>query len=79
MNSAREWAERLADGPTLAIGAIKLGMARAQHGTFRDALHWEAMMLSREESILQIIKVVSAMVMEMRPMISLVEPFQVMT
>lgn len=44
--TAREWAERLAAGPTLSIGAIKLGMRRALHGTFRDALHWEAMMLS---------------------------------
>jgi 2-(1,2-epoxy-1,2-dihydrophenyl)acetyl-CoA isomerase len=46
MDTAREWAERLAAGPTLSIGAMKLGMRRAQHGTFRDALHWEAMMLS---------------------------------
>jgi 2-(1,2-epoxy-1,2-dihydrophenyl)acetyl-CoA isomerase len=46
MDAAREWAARLAAGPTLAIGAIKLGMRRALHGTFRDALHWEAMMQS---------------------------------
>jgi 2-(1,2-epoxy-1,2-dihydrophenyl)acetyl-CoA isomerase len=46
MDTAREWAERLASGPTLSIGAMKLGMRRALHGTFRDALHWEAMMLS---------------------------------
>lgn len=46
MDTAREWAARLAAGPTLAIGAIKLGMRRALHTTFRDALHWEAMMLS---------------------------------
>ena len=46
MDTAREWAARLASGPTLSIGAIKLGMHRALHGTFRDALHWEAMMLS---------------------------------
>jgi 2-(1,2-epoxy-1,2-dihydrophenyl)acetyl-CoA isomerase len=46
MDAAREWAGRLAAGPTLAIGAIKLGMARALHGTLRDALHWEAMMIS---------------------------------
>ncbi len=44
--TAREWAVRLAAGPTLSIGAMKLGMQRALHGTFRDALHWEAMMLS---------------------------------
>jgi len=46
MDTAREWATRLAAGPTLAIGAIKLGMRRALHATFRDTLHWEAMMLS---------------------------------
>ena len=46
MGAAREWAERLAAGPTLSIGAIKLGMRRALHTTFRDALHWEAMMLA---------------------------------
>lgn len=46
MITAREWAERLAAGPTVSIGAIKLGMRRALHGTFRDALHWEAMMIS---------------------------------
>jgi 2-(1,2-epoxy-1,2-dihydrophenyl)acetyl-CoA isomerase len=46
MESAHEWAARLAAGPTLSIGAMKLGMRRAQHGTLRDALHWEAMMLS---------------------------------
>jgi 2-(1,2-epoxy-1,2-dihydrophenyl)acetyl-CoA isomerase len=44
--TACEWAARLAAGPTLAIGATKLGMHRALHGTFRDALHWEAMMIS---------------------------------
>ena len=44
--TAREWAERLAAGPTLSIGAIKLGMRRALHGTFRDSLHWEAMMMA---------------------------------
>jgi 2-(1,2-epoxy-1,2-dihydrophenyl)acetyl-CoA isomerase len=46
MATAHEWAARLAAGPTLSIGAMKLGMHRAQHGTLRDALHWEAMMLS---------------------------------
>jgi 2-(1,2-epoxy-1,2-dihydrophenyl)acetyl-CoA isomerase len=46
IDTAREWAARLAAGPTLSIGAMKLGMQRALHGTFRDALHWEAMMLS---------------------------------
>jgi len=46
MDAAREWAARLAAGPTLSIGAIKLGMWRSLHTTFRDALHWEAMMIS---------------------------------
>jgi 2-(1,2-epoxy-1,2-dihydrophenyl)acetyl-CoA isomerase len=46
MTTAREWAERLASGPTLSIGAIKLGMRQALHTTFRDAMHWEAMMIS---------------------------------
>ncbi len=46
MDTAREWAARLAAGPTLSIGAMKLGIRRALHGTFRDTLHWEAMMLS---------------------------------
>ena len=46
MSTAREWAARLAAGPTLAIGASKLGMQRALHSTFRDTLHWEAMMIS---------------------------------
>jgi 2-(1,2-epoxy-1,2-dihydrophenyl)acetyl-CoA isomerase len=44
--TTHEWAARLAAGPTLSLGAMKLGMRRALHGTFRDALHWEAMMLS---------------------------------
>jgi 2-(1,2-epoxy-1,2-dihydrophenyl)acetyl-CoA isomerase len=44
MEAARQWAERLAAGPTLAIGAIKLALRRNLHGSFRDALHWEAMM-----------------------------------
>jgi 2-(1,2-epoxy-1,2-dihydrophenyl)acetyl-CoA isomerase len=46
MDRAHEWAARLAAGPTLSIGAMKLGMRRAQQGSLRDALHWEAMMLS---------------------------------
>jgi 2-(1,2-epoxy-1,2-dihydrophenyl)acetyl-CoA isomerase len=46
METAREWAQRLATGPTVSIGAIKLGMTRSLHGTLRDALHWEAMMIS---------------------------------
>jgi 2-(1,2-epoxy-1,2-dihydrophenyl)acetyl-CoA isomerase len=46
MDTARQWAARLAAGPALSIGAMKLGMRRALHGSLRDALHWEAMMLS---------------------------------
>lgn len=46
MQTGREWAARLAAGPTVALGAIKLGMRRALHSTYRDTLHWEAMMLS---------------------------------
>ena len=44
--TAHKWAGRLAAGPTLAIGAIKLGLRRGLHNSFRDALHWEAMMQS---------------------------------
>jgi len=44
--TAQEWAARLASGPTISIGAIKLGLRRAAHGTFRDAMHWEASMIS---------------------------------
>jgi 2-(1,2-epoxy-1,2-dihydrophenyl)acetyl-CoA isomerase len=46
LETSREWAARLAAGPTLSIGAIKLGMQRALDGTMRDAMHWEAMMIS---------------------------------
>jgi len=45
MEKTLEWAQRLANGPTLALGAIKLGLRRALHGSLRDTLHWEAMML----------------------------------
>ncbi len=44
--TGRAWAARLAAGPTLSIGVMKLGMRRGLHGSFRDALHSEAMMLS---------------------------------
>jgi 2-(1,2-epoxy-1,2-dihydrophenyl)acetyl-CoA isomerase len=46
MATARSWATRLAAGPTLSLGAMKLAMRRGLHGTFRDALHAEAAMLS---------------------------------
>ena len=45
-DTARQWGARLAAGPTRAIGAIKLGIRRSLHGTFRDSLHWEATMQS---------------------------------
>ncbi len=46
LGTAREWAARLAAGPTLSIGAMKLGMRRGLQGSFRDALNSEAMMLA---------------------------------
>lgn len=46
LDTASRWASRLAAGPAVSIGAIKLGLRRASHGTFRDALHWESMMIS---------------------------------
>jgi len=46
MSTAGEWAARLAAGPVLSIGAIKLGMWRSLHTTFRDTMHWEAMMIA---------------------------------
>jgi 2-(1,2-epoxy-1,2-dihydrophenyl)acetyl-CoA isomerase len=46
MDTARKWAARLASGPTVSIGAMKLGMRRGLQSSFRDTLHWEAMMLS---------------------------------
>jgi hypothetical protein len=42
--------QRLAAGPALSMGAIKLGMRRALHRTYRDALHWEAMMIARRRA-----------------------------
>ncbi|MBN1661595.1 MAG: enoyl-CoA hydratase/isomerase family protein [Anaerolineae bacterium] len=46
MDMAQAWAARLAAGPTLSIGAMKLAMRRAQEGTFRDALLSEATLLA---------------------------------
>jgi 2-(1,2-epoxy-1,2-dihydrophenyl)acetyl-CoA isomerase len=46
LETAHQWAARLASGPTLSIGAIKLGMRQGLHTTFRDTMHWEAMMIS---------------------------------
>ena len=43
-DTAQEWGARLAAGPTLALGAIKLGIRRGLHSSFRDSLHWEAAM-----------------------------------
>ncbi len=44
MDTAHKLAARLAAGPTLAIGATKLGIRRSLHGSFRASLHWEATM-----------------------------------
>jgi len=46
LDTAHEWAARLAAGPTLSIGAMKLAMRRGLHGTFRDALQSEATLIS---------------------------------
>jgi 2-(1,2-epoxy-1,2-dihydrophenyl)acetyl-CoA isomerase len=39
---AREWAKRLAQGPTVALGLMKLGMNRGLQMTLHDVLHYEA-------------------------------------
>ena len=44
MEGAREWAMRLAQGPSKALGALKLGLRRSIDSTFSDVLHWEAML-----------------------------------
>lgn len=43
--AAREWALRLAQGPTLALAANKLAMRRALHSSYRTALEWETLAL----------------------------------
>ena len=45
LETARQWAQRLAKGPTLAIAANKLAMRRALHSTYSEALEWEAQAL----------------------------------
>lgn len=67
MPTARQWAARLAAGPTLAIGAIKLGMQRGLHGSFRDVLHWEAMMLSLVAQTEDAIEGISAFFQKRKP------------
>lgn len=42
MTTAREWAARLARGPTRAIGLTKLGMNRGLNMSLRDVLAYEA-------------------------------------
>jgi 2-(1,2-epoxy-1,2-dihydrophenyl)acetyl-CoA isomerase len=46
METAREWASRLADGPSLALGAMKKLIYLGQQSTLRVALEREASMLS---------------------------------
>lgn len=46
MDAAKEWAKRLAAGPTLAIGAMKQLIHRGQQGTLSDALQRECNLLS---------------------------------
>jgi 2-(1,2-epoxy-1,2-dihydrophenyl)acetyl-CoA isomerase len=56
MEAAREWALRLAQGPTLAIAANKLAMRRALHSTYRQALDWESLalpLIAQSEDLLE--------------------------
>jgi len=46
MEGAREWATRLASGPSLSLGTLKLGIRRSIDSSFTDVLHWEVMMQS---------------------------------
>jgi len=46
MEVARQWALKLATGPTLAIGAMKQLIYRGQQGTLSDALQHETNLLS---------------------------------
>jgi 2-(1,2-epoxy-1,2-dihydrophenyl)acetyl-CoA isomerase len=46
LDVSQEWAERLAAGPTLAIGAMKQLIHRSQQGTLSDALQRETNLLS---------------------------------
>ena len=46
MERAREWALRLASGPSLSLGTLKLGLRRSLDSSFADVLHWEVMMQS---------------------------------
>ncbi|MFN4217798.1 MAG: enoyl-CoA hydratase/isomerase family protein [Candidatus Bipolaricaulia bacterium] len=39
---ARDWAKRLAEGPTVALGLMKLGMNRGLQMTLRDVMNYEA-------------------------------------
>jgi 2-(1,2-epoxy-1,2-dihydrophenyl)acetyl-CoA isomerase len=46
MEGAREWGLRLAAGPSLTLGTLKLGMRRSMDSSLTDVLHWEVMMQS---------------------------------
>ena len=46
MAGAREWGLRLAAGPSLTLGTLKLGMRRSLDSSISDVLHWEVMMQS---------------------------------
>lgn len=40
--TAQEWAQKLAHGPTVALGLMKLGMNRGLQMTLRDVMNYEA-------------------------------------
>lgn len=42
LHVARTWAKRLAEGPTVALGLMKLGMNRGLQMTLHDVMHYEA-------------------------------------
>lgn len=46
MEGAREWATRLASGPSLTLGSLKIGLRRSLDSSLSDVLHWEALMQS---------------------------------
>lgn len=42
LQAARDWAKRLAEGPTVALGLMKLGMNRGLQMTLHDVMNYEA-------------------------------------
>lgn len=42
MQAAQEWAKRLAEGPTVALGLMKSGMNRGLQMTLQDVMNYEA-------------------------------------